>query len=101
MENICRQQNKHDSKIKICFGEGLRENTVGKGKKYWSQHFFPFSQCFQETYSLELVLCGNVLNKKDYHTIIFIWGIQFKPQQTKVFKTGSCGFPPLRSGLWE
>ena len=24
-----------------------------------------------------------------------------RPRQTKVYKTGSSGFPPWRSGLWE
>ena len=40
IENICRQQNKCDSKTEICFGKGRKH--CGKKRKCWLPAFSPF-----------------------------------------------------------
>ena len=46
IECICRQQNKSEQKIKICFCKGRKHCPKGENASY--QHFLLFPQCFQK-----------------------------------------------------
>ena len=74
-------------KIEICFGKGRKHG--GKRKNACYQHFllFPQPAWWPNGYIVCLVSRGHGCNP---------W-----LQQTKVFKIGSSGSLPWRSGLWD
>ena len=49
----CRQQNKHDSKIKICFGKGRKH--CGRSRKCWLPAFSPVPAIFSKGLYLTVV----------------------------------------------
>ena len=58
LKEICRQQNKCDRKIQICFGKGRK--YCGKRRKCWLPTFSPFPTMFSKGFFLRVVKVGIV-----------------------------------------
>ena len=61
IQSICRQVNKCNRKVRICFEKGRKH--CGKRRKWWLPAFSPFPTMFSKAFSVKIVKSWDSLVK--------------------------------------